>query len=128
MIFQQPNKNQGFTLVELIVYIAVSSFVLAAIGGLVWMLMQSRAKSQAIAEVEQQGALIMDTITQSVRNAESITAPTVGNTGTTLTLDVVEATDDPTIFTLSSSDMEITEGVAAAVALNADNITVSTSL
>lgn len=76
--------NRGFTLVELLLYIFVASGVLLAIVALVALLIQSRVKNQTVSLVEQQGAQIIQLVTQEINNAKIITAPAAGNSSTVL--------------------------------------------
>lgn len=78
------NDNRGFTLLELLLYVFVASGILLSIVALVALLIQSRVKNQTISLVEQQGAQIIQIITQEINNAKIIIAPTVGNTGNIL--------------------------------------------
>jgi type II secretory pathway component PulJ len=78
------SDNQGFTLVELLLYVFVASGILLSIVALVALLIQSRVKNQTISLVEQQGAQIALLISQEINNAKIITAPAVGNSGEAL--------------------------------------------
>ena len=64
--------NQGFTLIELLLYVSIVGAIVLSIAGFLSLLMQSRVKNQTIAEVEQQGAAVMQVITQAGRNASGI--------------------------------------------------------
>ena len=55
----------------------------------------------------------MELITQTLRNAQAITSPAVGASASSLTVDVVDATEDPTVFDLSSNQIRITRGVGS---------------
>ncbi|KKT35654.1 MAG: hypothetical protein UW24_C0005G0002 [Parcubacteria group bacterium GW2011_GWA2_44_12] len=90
--------KSGFTLIELLLYVAISSVMLLITSLFLQTLLQSRIKNQTIAEVEQQGLHIMQLITQTVRNAEAITAPAPSASAASLTLDVIPAASDPTVF------------------------------
>ena len=68
----------------------------------------------------------MHVITQTARNAETITSPAQGASAALLTLDVVTVANDPTVFDLSGGAMRITEGVGSAVALTNSRVTAST--
>ena len=59
----------GFTLVELLLYVGISSAILLASSLFLATLLESRIKNQTIAEVEQQGLAVMQIITQDIRNA-----------------------------------------------------------
>lgn len=61
--------QMGFTLVELLLYVAIIGTMILAIAGFLSLLMNSRIKNQTIAEVEQQGVQVMQIITQVGRNA-----------------------------------------------------------
>lgn len=116
----------GFTLIELLLYIATASILLLAISSFAILLSESRLKHRSISEVEQQGHFIMEVITQAVRNAESVTSPTIGSVGSSLTLDVVDSSLDPTVFALSSGTMQIQEGSTATTAdLSSSTVQVS---
>lgn len=103
-------QNNGFTLLELLLYLVVVPFILLSISAFFFLFPEARVKNQTSMEVEEQGAVIMNIITQTIRNAEGITIPTIGTSASSLTLDVVPLADDPTIFNLSGSTFQITEG------------------
>jgi len=120
------SKNKkGFTLIELLVYIGIASIVLFAIIGQYLALLQMRAKHQTIAEVEQQGEFVMHLITQTVRNAEAINSPSIGTSASILSVDVIEAADDPTLFDIFGGRIRVTEGAGSAA--NLTSILLNTS-
>lgn len=119
------NKNKGFTLVELLVYVSTSGVVILIVMSVLFMLMQSRSKSSAISEVEQQGNFVMDTIIQSVRNAEVINSPAQGSNSASLDLDVVDGLADPTIYDLAGGKIRISEGAIAPVDLTSSELTIT---
>lgn len=118
-------NNEGFTLIELLLYISIASIMLLTIVSFLNTLLEARIKNQTIMEVESQGSQVMQVITQSIRNAEGITSPSAGASETSLILDVVASTDDPTTFDVSGGSIRITEGVTSAVSLTNDRVTVS---
>ena len=117
--------QQGFTLIQMALYIAVSSIILFTASGVLINLLELKEKARVTAEVDQQGQFVLQKISQLVRNAEAITAPTPGSSGASLTLDVVTAGDDPTVIALSSGTVQITEGAAAAVDLTSSQVEVT---
>ncbi len=126
-IFLQSSlhKKYAFTLVELLLYIALAGGMLIVISTLYWTLIQAKIKNQTIAEVGQQGIQTMQIITQAIRNAEAITIPTNGDSGSTLSLSMSNAEQNPTIFDLSNGTLRITEGVGSAISLTSDRVIVS---
>lgn len=119
------STQKGFTLVELLLYIAISSVVLLSTSLFLSLLLGSNIKNQTIAEVEQQGMQTMSMIAQTIRNSENITSPTVGSSDTSLTLDVINVSNDPTVFDISSGSIQITEGAGSAVPLTNERVTAS---
>lgn len=122
---KENTKNRGVTLIEVLLYVSISSLILLVTSVFLSVLVQSRIKNQTIAEVEQQGLQVMQMITQIARNAEAITTPSQGASASSLTLDVVTIADDPTIFDLASGVLQSKEGVAAPVPLSNSRVIAS---
>ena len=76
--------NKAFTLIELIIYISLVSLMLLGIASFTKMTLQTRARNQVIAEVEQQGVQVMQILSQTIRNAESILFPALGSNASIL--------------------------------------------
>lgn len=125
MSLRQSSSQRGFTLVELLLYLAVASLVVSSTIFMLLTFLESRVKQKTIAEVEGQGALVIDQISQVIRNAESITTPSANATGSSATLDVVTGAADPTTFDLSDGIIRIKEGAGSEVALTASPVTAS---
>ncbi len=117
--------QKGFTLIELLLYVSIVGVLLGGVTVFFGTVLDARVKTQSAIEVEQQGQLVMDEILQTIRNANSITAPAVASTGPSLTLVVPTGSLSPTIFDLSGTTLQIKEGAAAAVALTNDKVEVS---
>jgi GxxExxY protein len=120
-----PPNPKGFTLLEILLSIAIASILFAVVGSLFVSVLQNRVKMQSIAEIEETGMQIVQLLTQSIRNAEGINSPAAAATGTSLSLDVVTAGDDPTVFDLNSGAIRIKEGAAAAINLSSSKMTAS---
>lgn len=118
-------KKQAFTLVETLLYISLVAILLTSLVGFVSILQRSREKNQTVTEVEQQGQAIMEIITQTIRNSDSINSPAAGTSAASISLNVYDAADDPTLFALSGSNITIKEGAAATINLNSDKVIVS---
>lgn len=116
--------NKAFTLIELIIYIALLSIMLLGITSFIKTTLQTRARNQVIAEVEQQGVQVMQILSQTIRNAESIIFPGLGSNASTLILDVVNPIVDPTTFSLFNNSISIQEGGGSLIALNNSRIEV----
>ncbi len=123
--FIKKNKEPGFTLVEIVLYMAIFMGILITASSIYNTAIQSRAKSQTISEVEQQGAQAIQLMTQTIRDATAINSPSTGASATSLSVNVVSGANSPTIFDLSAGQLRIKEGVATAVPLNNTRVTAS---
>lgn len=94
----RPHPQHGYTLIELLLYVAIVSSLLIATVSFFGAMITARVKAQTIAEVNDQGIALMDGITRTIRNATSVSAPSAGASGSSLTLVVPTAGLSPTIF------------------------------
>jgi type II secretory pathway pseudopilin PulG len=120
----EENKN-GFTLVELLLYISISATVLLVVISLLALVIKGQIKNQAITEVEQQGGVIMDIITANIRNADSAISPGAGEASDSLVLAMPDAGRDPVIFDSYNRTIRITEGQGDPVPLSNSRVLVS---
>ena len=119
------NTQNGFTLIELLMYVVIVRTLLLALSGFFIMTAQARLKNQSIAEVDQQGTLALQSITQSVRNASSINTPAMGLVDSSLSLVVPVSSASPTVFSVSSGVLQMKEGNGATVNLTNNEVVVS---
>jgi Tfp pilus assembly protein PilW len=115
----------GFTLIELLLYVGIVSALLLGVTAFFAISADARIKNQSISEVNQQGQFAMDVIAQTVRNADSITAPTTGASAAQLIVAVPTASLSPSIINVSSGVLQIKEGAAAAVPLTNGKVEVT---
>lgn len=120
------HRHTGFTLIELLLYVMIVGSLLLAVTMFYVTTLEARAKNQTISEVNQQGELAMEYVLQTIRNADSITAPAVNATAASLTLAVPTASLSPTVFDLTGTTLQVKEGVAAAVPLTNSRVQVTT--
>ena len=120
-----PTNQKGYTLIELLLYVAIAGSLLLAVTLFMGLSTDARVKNQSIAEVNQQGVAAMNLITQTVRNADSITSPAAAATGAQLTVSVPTASLSPTVFSLSGTTMQIKEGTAAAIPITNNKVEIS---
>lgn len=118
-------SHKGFTLIELLLYISLTGIIILSVSIFTINILQSRVKNQTTTEVEQQGAQIMQNITQAIRNAESINSPTMGNSGSSLSLHVTSSIDDPTVFNISSNILQIKKGTGQEESLHNSRVSFS---
>lgn len=118
-------SQKGFSLVEMLLYVAISSVMLFSLSLLLSFLFGGRVKNQSITDVNQQGLQVMQLITQTVRNAKSVDSPALGATDTSLSLTMSDPLLSPTVFDISSGTVRIKEGSNPLIPLTNSHVTVS---
>jgi type II secretory pathway pseudopilin PulG len=101
--------HSGFTLIEVLLYVAITSIVFGGILTFVEVMFNSRAKQEVIAEVEYAGSDIMASITQNLRNARGIALPAASSTSQFLNLEMVEAGINPTVFQFTDNAIKMSQ-------------------
>ena len=119
------HKNKGVTLIELLLYIALSAMILLVSSVFLSLLIRSRIKNQTIAEIGQQGTQIMQLMTHAIRNADNINSPTQGSSGTTLSLETSLGSTNPTVFQFSGGRIQMREGSGSLDNISSSRVTVS---
>jgi type II secretory pathway pseudopilin PulG len=99
---QRDQLDYGFTLIEVILYIGIFSLIIGGIVSLAFLSTAARSQNQTRADLNYQGQAVMASITQSIKNATAVTAPTPGNSGSSLSLNIADPLVDPTLFTIHS--------------------------
>jgi len=117
--------ENGYTLIELLLYLAIASIMITVLVSFYILLLENKVKAQTIAVVEQEGVRAMNLITQTVRDGDNIDFPTQGNNGASLTVNAAGVANDPTVYALSGTTMQVTEALGAAIDLTSDNISVT---
>jgi len=116
--------NQGFTLVEMIVYIAIIGIVLVSFINFIISIMNAQAKTYSVQEVQSNGRMVLSLIVPRIRMADDVTSPTEGNFANTLVLNMPNPNPD-LIFTVSSGVLTMAEGVGTPVAVTSNKVNVS---
>lgn len=72
-------SSRGFTLFEVILYIAILSVVVYFVGGFAYNLYQGKDKIEALQEVNSNGRFMLDTMTRSIEQATAINTITTND-------------------------------------------------
>lgn len=109
-------KIGGFTLIEVLVYLAIVSGVLIMASTFAWNVIGGKAKSQSVQEVEANGRLIMERLVKEIRQARDINVSSSFNTNLALnpnlklSLVMKEASFNPTEFSVLNNTLMINQG------------------
>lgn len=117
-------KQKGFSLLEMLLYVSISSVIMLSLSMFLLFILSQRVKSQSIADVNQQGLQVMQLIGLTVRNAKSVDFPLIGTTSTILSLTVFDPLLNPTIFDSTNGVVRIKEGSGPYIALTNSHVAV----
>lgn len=117
-------NREGFSLLELLIYVAVLSIVMVMISSTFIALNRGSSQSEIRSEVNSNLRFAIEKIGQDVRAASSVSTPaTAGATSTTLVLMVSSAT---TTYDVSSGQLRRQVGTSTPEVLTSDAVTVNT--
>lgn len=122
----------GFTLIETLIYLFIVGLILSTLGLFVNNLIQARAKTMAASQVLTAARTIQDQLATAARHAQAIntSASTFDSDPGVLSLDMVDAGVDPTVFSLTQDDGQFRKTQAGGVAsvLTPQNVEVTNLL
>ncbi len=110
--------HNGFTFIELILYVAIISIVLMSLIPFAWNVIGGSFKSSAQQEVFSQARYVAERIKKEIRDANGVTTCNA----TTITLPNATASKNPTTFTFSSNQITITQGTDIPSAIRLHSI------
>lgn len=119
------NTQRGISLIETIVYIAIFSIFVIGIAQFSTTLTTTRLRTQGVLEVNDQGSQIIKLITQTLRNGNSVNIPTIGSSGSNLSINTGVPATNPTVFSESGGVLYITEGTDSPAALTNNKVVIS---
>lgn len=119
------SDKRGFTLFEVLLYISLAAFLLLGASIMLSLFLRDRVKNDVIADVEQEGAIAVQTMTQAMRNASGVNYPAASLSADSLSLAMTNAALNPTIFDVSGGALRIGQGNSAPIALTSPQVMIS---
>ncbi|MBD3362140.1 hypothetical protein GF362_00285 [Candidatus Dojkabacteria bacterium] len=123
MIKKQLNK--GYTFIEILLYISISTTVLLIIVVIFVILQQNRWRARARNEVDHQGAQVIQILSQKIRSSRGIFTPSQGASGDILTLTSFDIEKNPTVVELIDDKLTLTEGSGETIDMTNSRVEVS---
>lgn len=127
----KTRKQRGFTLIEMLLYVAVAGIVLTSLVGFGWNMIGIGAKNGTHHDAVSNARLASEKLTFFIREATDIDTANsnfgvnlASVSGSKVTLRGV-APNDPIVFDVSSGTLRVMLGASAPIALVSDNISVS---
>lgn len=103
-------KNSGFTLIELVVYIAIVVVVLISVIGFLWNTVLGNIKESSYQEVQQNSRFALFKISQEIKKSTGINSPLPGDSASALSLAMASSTNNPTLIDVVDGQLRITKG------------------
>jgi len=91
-------EARGYTIIEMLLYIAIFSLIIGSILSVAMSIADQRIQNQATQEVDYQGNMAINSITQSLRNASSINTPTPTNTSSSISFNLPVTSNNPIVY------------------------------
>lgn len=117
--------NRGFTLIELIIYIGIVTAVLIVAFNFGWEIIYGNVKSQARREVQQNVRFCLEKITRTIKEASAIQSPGLGNSSSTLSLEMSDPNLSPINFWLADNKLYINRGGGGPYELTSNRVKVT---
>ncbi len=115
-------SGAGFTLIESILYLAITSSMVFVISIFLGLVLGARVKNKIVLEVEQQGTFILQQLTRSLQESQAINSPLPGESSNELSLSSSVFPENPLVFNAGSGAMLETIGSQDPVPLNSPAI------
>lgn len=100
------NNQTGFSLVELILYVAIMAFFVTTLVQFAWDIIYGKAKTQTQIDVNYNTRFAAQRITKLIRNATAINSLTTSS----VSLSYLDATKNPTVILLQNNQVFIGQG------------------
>ena len=119
--------SRGFTLIETLVYLGLLSFLIIGILASSYYIIQGSNKVREKIMVETEADFLLKKISWAISGLPTITAPSIGTTGLSLTAINSHISPNPFTFDLDSAtgQLRMTHGSGPAKPLNSVNVAVS---
>jgi len=116
-------KKNGFTLIEALVYISVSSILLVVITSLGYTVFINRQKALANEEILENANLVFSKIEKNIRESREVILPITS--GNELSLEMENVDINPTRFYLDGSTIYFAQSTGVGSNITTDNIEIT---
>ena len=118
-------QKKGFTLIETLIYAILVAFIISGVLISVYQMIQGSATLNTRIVAEEEVNFIFRKIVWALAGAYDINSPETGDTGTTLSVDKENFSDNPIVLDLNSGNLRIKRGGEEAVILNNEHVAIS---
>jgi Tfp pilus assembly protein PilW len=117
--------KRGYSLIELLLYVGLSATIISAVAVFFYFVSFTKTKIQTITEVENEGQMVVEIISQNIRNAQKVNLPNLGESGEVLSLQSANPNEDPIVFSLENGRIKMQKGSSLEFFLTSDRLEVT---
>lgn len=121
-------NHQGFTLIEVLLYMGLSVILVALVGGIGVNVISSLSKSKSEAELQYNTNFIDEKLRTVISSSDRILSPESGNSSTSLALEVRDSLKNPTVLSIEDGKLFIKEGLNSSQVLTGRSINVDNGM
>jgi prepilin-type N-terminal cleavage/methylation domain-containing protein len=118
-------KRSGFTLIEVIVYVAIFAMMISFVASILFRVGDSAASNRGRTSIEVEADLVMSKVLWAMSGASAITVPAASSSGSSLTVSKFGSLDNPISFELSSGTIYMRRAGGALVPITSKNVRVA---
>jgi prepilin-type N-terminal cleavage/methylation domain-containing protein len=125
----ETQKQNGFTLIEILIYVAIIGTAVTSLVFFAVSVSDSRNKNYVVQEVQANGRVAIDIISQRIRAATGVNigSSIFDSDPGVLSLAMADGAKNPTIINLNQDDgvLQITEGLSEAAPVTSDKVKIT---
>lgn len=110
---------------EFLVYIGMAAIVFSILGNFSFETIWNKARVATKDEVSQNARFVLARMSFAIRNAQAINSPLAGSSSPALSLAMLAAAANPTVFDLFNGAVRISEGGSPPESLTSNEVTVT---
>lgn len=124
MIVNAPQHSRGMTLIELLLYILLTSVLIIALAAIGMNVFRVNVKAQSFEEVGYTSAFIFNALYRVADEAVGVTTPTGSATSSSISFVMSDTTKNPTVFEEIDGVLYYTEGSKSSQKIQPDGVVV----
>ncbi len=122
-------RNKGFTLIEVLIYLAIVGIALSSFVAFVMQISDVKAKNYVMEEAQANARIALDIISRKIKSANGVNTAlsTFDADPGELSLSMSDSSKNPTVFNLTEDDgiLQITQGADDPVAITSDEVKIT---
>ncbi len=112
------SRQQGTTLIELMIYLSISSGIIIGVSSVGMSVLEQRKKAKAINDIRYASTIFESILSNDVREASGVLSPlSLSTSSTTLSLSSIDTSRNPTTYTTNNGNVYRTIGTSSPQAL-----------